>query len=66
MFKKALILALVLLMLIGPVAFAAMHGMFEGYPIVKVKVDGQKVDGDVPAINFKGRTMVPVRLLARH
>ena len=37
---------------------------FEGYPIVKVIVDGKEIKGDVPAINFKGRTMVPVRFVS--
>ncbi|HHT01429.1 MAG TPA: hypothetical protein GXZ96_01880 [Firmicutes bacterium] len=27
-------------------------------------VNGQEVKGDVPAINFKGRTMVPVRFVS--
>lgn len=54
----------VLLLLFGAVGFASMHGLFEGYPVVKVIVDGQEVKGDVPAINFKGRTMVPVRFVS--
>ena len=54
----------VLLLLFGAVGFASMHGLFEGYPVVKVVVNGQEIKGDVPAINFKGRTMVPVRFVS--
>ena len=40
------------------------NGVFEGYPIVRVEVNGKTVSGDVPAINFNGRTMVPVRFVS--
>ncbi|NMB40611.1 MAG: copper amine oxidase N-terminal domain-containing protein [Firmicutes bacterium] len=65
--RKSIILTsfcVFLLLLLSAVSFASMHGLFEGYPIVKVIVDGKEIKGDVPAINFKGRTMVPVRFVS--
>jgi len=59
-----LVVCLVLVALFSAVGFASIHGLFEGYPIIKVIVDGQEIKGDVPAINFKGRTMVPVRFVS--
>lgn len=58
------LMCLVFVALLGVVCFASTHGLFEGYPIVKVVVNGQEVRGDVPAISFKGRTMVPVRFVS--
>jgi len=43
---------------------AGIYGEYEGFPIVRVTVDGQEVSGDVPAINFYGRTLVPVRFVS--
>ncbi|MEX0974649.1 MAG: copper amine oxidase N-terminal domain-containing protein [Bacillota bacterium] len=40
------------------------NGMFEGYPIVKVQLNGEEVAFDVPAINLGGRTLVPIRFVA--
>lgn len=42
---------------------AAGSNNFEGFPIVNVKVNGTLVEGDVPAINLNGRTMVPARFV---
>jgi hypothetical protein len=44
-------------------AAGGINGMFEGFPIVLVKVNGRLAQGDVPAVNFFGRTLVPVRLV---
>ncbi len=52
------------LVLCGAVSFAAMYGHFEGFPVVKVLVDGREITGDVPAIVLNGRTMVPVRFVS--
>ena len=63
---RSLILVLVVVLLAGG-AFAAVanpNGVFRGYPIVRVRVNGQEVFADVPAIMFNGRTMVPVRLVS--
>ena len=45
--------------------FGSGHGTFEGFPIVRVLVDGEKIVSDMPAINFHGRTMVPIRFVSR-
>ena len=42
----------------------AVHGTFEGYPVIQVEVNGQKVEGDVPAVNLSDRTMVPLRFVS--
>lgn len=59
-----LVFCLALVSLFSVAGFASLHGLFEGYSIVKVVVDGQEVTGDTPAINFNGRTMVPVRFVS--
>ena len=41
-----------------------IHGYFEGYPIVRILVNGEIVESDVPAINFHGRTLVPIRFVS--
>jgi hypothetical protein len=48
----------------GIVSAASLHGNFEGNQIVKVTTSANEltVDG-VPAINYKGRTMVPIYML---
>lgn len=63
---RSLIVVLVVVLLAGG-TFAAVanpNGVFRGYPIVRVTVNGQEVFADVPAIIFNGRTMVPVRLVS--
>ena len=60
---KIFILTLVIIILFSGVVYAAQNGMFEGFRIVNVVVNGKKVEGDVPAINFHGRTMVPIRFV---
>jgi len=58
------VLACLLLLGVSTAYAARMYGEYNGFPIVKVVVDGQVIMGDVPAINFHGRTMVPVRFVA--
>jgi len=62
---KRLVWALVLVLCFGSLALAGagQHGHFEGFPVVKVLVNGQEIASDVPAVNFHGRTMVPVRFV---
>ncbi|HCJ11350.1 MAG TPA: hypothetical protein DHW14_09360 [Clostridiales bacterium] len=42
----------------------APWGTFDGFPVVKLVVNGKQVEGDVPAVNVKGRTLIPLRLAA--
>lgn len=61
------VLVLCIALIAGTAVYAvpgALHGAFEGFPIVRVVVNGVAVQGDVPAINFRGRTMVPVRFVS--
>ncbi|UMZ74702.1 copper amine oxidase N-terminal domain-containing protein [Natranaerofaba carboxydovora] len=43
---------------------AGDHGTFEGHSVIQVEVDGEIVEGDVPAINLAERTMVPLRFVS--
>jgi hypothetical protein len=63
--KRKFAFAFTMLLLSCNVANASsLHGDFEGSPIVKLTSNGHemKID-DVPAINYNGRTMVPIYLL---
>lgn len=63
--KKIVALSVACILLLGSVVIAAsINGDFEGFPIVNVNINGQPVESDVPAINFYGRTMLPVRAIA--
>jgi len=65
--KKGLVGFLTVLLLagvVGAVTAASINGDYKSYPIVNVFVEGQKYTGEVPAINFEGTTMVPVRFVA--
>jgi len=64
-YNKVLILVLVIGIFSSGVAAAnSINGLFEGFPIINIFVNGKKIEGDVPAISFKGRTMVPVRFVS--
>ena len=65
--KQLKIFAFVLMIgvLFSGAAFAAStNGLFEGFTIINLVVDGEKIENDVPAINLKGRTMVPIRVIS--
>ncbi|KDR95033.1 Copper amine oxidase N-terminal domain-containing protein [Peptoclostridium litorale DSM 5388] len=40
---------------------AETAGEFNGFPTVNINYNGEKVKGDIPAVNFYGNTMVPIR-----
>lgn len=61
---RRLVLGGLVLVLLSGVAFAATWGQYQGFSIVRVTIDGQTVQSDVPAINFYGRTMVPLRVIS--
>lgn len=62
--KKIVVLMGLFVFLLCGVAVADVNGYFSGYPIVNVKVNGETVTGDTPAINFNGRTMVPIKFVS--
>jgi len=59
-----LVIVLCLLPSAVAVALTAPWGTFDGFPVVKLVVNGKEVEGDVPALNVKGRTLIPLRLVA--
>ncbi len=62
--QRIAILALVLLLVGGTVAYGSVNGTYQGYPVVKVVVNGTELQPDVPAIIMDGRTLLPVRAVA--
>lgn len=65
MFRKCCIFFLSLLFFVFFVipAFASSNDSYQGHPVVKVVIDGNEVQSDVPAILVGGRALVPVRAL---
>jgi hypothetical protein len=50
-------------LLAGGAVWAA-PSTWQGYPVVRVVLDGQDIQSDVPAVILGGRTLLPVRALA--
>lgn len=62
--KKIFAVVVVSMLFSGVVAAVGLHGAFEGNPIVKVTSNGNElIVSDVPAINYNGRTMIPIYML---
>jgi len=72
MYKKVSLLSLFVLFAVAAVFVLGFTGTiqplyYKTYPIVNIIVNQQKVlpaEGDVPAFQIDGRTMVPIRLVA--
>ncbi len=63
--KRIVTGTLSVLLLCSTVVWAAsVNGEFEGLPIVNVKINGETVTSDVPAVKLSGRTVLPVRAIA--
>jgi S1-C subfamily serine protease len=62
--RRKLFLAFVLFTLTCGTAFAAVNGLYNGRPIVRVFVDGQEVKSTVPGQIIDGSTMLPLRAVA--
>jgi|GEM_PF-6718374 len=62
--RKILILILLISVLSAWTIASASKSSFEGFPTVNVIIDGKNIQGDVPAINFHGRTMVPIGIVS--
>jgi hypothetical protein len=64
--KTIVLLTLFAIALLSSVAYAhgGMNGTFKDFPIVNVIVNGEEYKGEVPAINFHGKTMVPLRFVS--
>ncbi|MDI3298387.1 MAG: copper amine oxidase N-terminal domain-containing protein [Bacillota bacterium] len=52
-------------LLVATPALATDSATYKGYPVAQVKVNGQTVTSDVPAIVVDGRTMVPLRFVTQ-
>lgn len=64
--KKVLALCIAVTLVLIPItasSVSAPWGSYNGYPVVKVTVDGTEVPLDVPAHVSEGRTLVPVRFI---
>lgn len=62
--KKIISIALLFLLFCGTVSASSLNGDFEGNSIVKVKGNGSTLPvEDTPAINYNGRTLVPIYML---
>lgn len=62
--KKLLTVTMILFFITSSVNASSIRGDFEGNPIVSVKAVGSELKvEDVPAINYNGRTMVPIYML---
>ncbi|KAB3534713.1 hypothetical protein F8154_08285 [Alkaliphilus pronyensis] len=59
--RKTLILVAIIFLTFTIIATAAINGEYRGFPIVNVRVNGLNFDMKIPAINFYGKTMLPVR-----
>jgi len=63
--KKITFFTILMLIVLTVVAGAAgINGDFKGFPIVKVQVNGSSINSEVPAVNFFGKTVLPVRDIA--
>jgi len=62
--KKVLLIILSSFLLTGVVSAASLWGSYKGNAIIRLTVDGVPTKvSDVPAINYNGRTMVPIYML---
>jgi competence protein ComEC len=65
--RRILVATLAVLLVIPAVAVAAAvapYGTYQGFPIVKVRVNGIFLSPPVPGVNFYGSTMLPARAVA--
>jgi hypothetical protein len=62
--KKIVMLAILLMLVATTVSASSLNGDYKGNPIVKLKSNGALVDaGEVPAMIYDGKTMVPIAAL---
>lgn len=63
--KRTIFVGLIILTcLLSCIVYASEAGMFEGFKVINVNVNGAEVKGDTPAILFNERTMVPIRFVS--
>lgn len=62
--KIVLVVALTVALFGGVVGASSINGDYKGNPIVKVRVNGQLVDSEVPAQILDGSTLLPLRAVS--
>ncbi|MPN25982.1 hypothetical protein SDC9_173404 [bioreactor metagenome] len=65
--KKLLIEVLIIVVLSTSFVFAgSVNGQYNGFPVVKVNVNGKALSLDVPGIAMQSKTLLPVRAVAEN
>jgi hypothetical protein len=59
--KKLLLISSLFVLFSGVVSASSVNGDYKGNPIVNVFVNGKKLTSDIPAINYDGATLIPLR-----
>lgn len=60
--KKRLVIMLTCLLILSSVVVAfSVNGEYEGFSIINVIINGERIKSDIPAVLFYGKTMMPVR-----
>jgi len=61
-----LLIALIgtLLLFSGPALAQSLHGLYNGFTIARLVIDGREIASDVPPIIMDGRTLVPIRVIS--
>lgn len=63
--KKTVLFTACMLLGMSSVAIASnISGEYNGFPVVHVVVDGKRVEGEVPGINMRGTTLVPLKVVS--
>lgn len=63
--KKIILVSLIVLLLSTGAVFAtSVNGDYKGFPVVNVTLNGEPVTSTVPATNFYGSTVLPIRAVA--
>jgi hypothetical protein len=62
--KKIVILSVALMLVATVVSASSLNGEYKGNPIVKVRVNGNVVNPEVPAQIIDGSTLLPLRVIS--
>ncbi len=61
--KRIIMMIAIVAVISTGAVYAAVHvnGVYKGFPVVNVTLNGTKISSDIPGINFDSRTLLPVR-----
>ena len=63
--KRIIIICITLILLSTGFVYAiSSDGVFEGFPVVNVKINGETLKSDVPGVIIQGRTVLPARAIS--